>query len=118
MEKTVLDTAIKFGAGRYRQGVGVLEECGGEIARFGKNVLLLAGHRAFAAVKDRLLPSLEAAGVAYTVALHEDYCTYEDAHALADQCAALGCDEVVGVGGGARSWILPWPPPSWPVWGW
>ena len=38
MEKTVLDTAIKFGAGRYRQGVGVLEECGGEIARFGKNV--------------------------------------------------------------------------------
>ena len=100
MEKTVLDTAIKFGAGRYRQGVGVLEECGGEIARFGKNVLLLAGHRAFAAVKDRLLPSLEAAGVAYTVALHEGYCTYEDAHALADQCAALGCDEVVGAGGG------------------
>lgn len=100
MEKTVLDTAIKFGAGRYRQGVGVLEECGGEIARFGKNVLLLAGHRAFAAVKDRLLPSLEAAGVAYTVALHEGYCTYEDARALADQCVALGCDEVVGAGGG------------------
>ena len=39
MEKIVLDTAIKFGAGRYRQGVGILEECGGEVARFGKRPL-------------------------------------------------------------------------------
>ena len=28
MEKIVLDSAIKFGAGRYRQEKGLLEECG------------------------------------------------------------------------------------------
>ncbi len=31
MEKIVPDTAIKFGAGRYRQGVSILEECGGDV---------------------------------------------------------------------------------------
>ena len=34
MEKIILDSAIKFGAGRYRQEKGLLEECGKEIARF------------------------------------------------------------------------------------
>ena len=101
MEKTAkMDAAIKFGAGRYRQGVGILEECGGEVARFGKNVLLLAGPKAFAAVKERLLPSLEQAGVRYTVELYEEHCTHEAARAYADQAVALGCDEIVGVGGG------------------
>ena len=28
MEKIILDSAIKFGAGRYRQEKGLLEECG------------------------------------------------------------------------------------------
>ena len=31
MEKIILDSAIKFGAGRYRQEKGLLEECGKEI---------------------------------------------------------------------------------------
>lgn len=100
MEKSVLDTAIKFGAGRYRQGVGVLEECGDEIARFGKNILLLTGPKAFAAVKDRLLPSLEKAGVAYTVEFYEGFCCHDAAKTYADRCREFGCDEVVGVGGG------------------
>ena len=100
MEKIVLDTAIKFGAGRYRQGVGMLEECGGEIARFGHHAFLVAGPRAFDAVKARLLPSLDAADVAYTVELYSGPCSYEAAREYADKCIAAGCDEVVGVGGG------------------
>lgn len=100
MEKIVLDTAIKFGAGRYRQGAGILEECGGEIARFGGHAFLVAGPRAFDAVKDRLLPSLEAAGVAYTVELYDGQCSYEAAREYADKCIDAGCDEVVGIGGG------------------
>ena len=63
MEKIVLDTAIKFGAGRYRQEDKLLEQCGAEIARFSKKAFLLAGHTAFAVTKDRLLPGIEAAGV-------------------------------------------------------
>ena len=34
MEKIVLDSAIKFGAGRYRQDRNILKECGQEIRRF------------------------------------------------------------------------------------
>ncbi len=100
MERIVLDTAIKFGAGRYRQGVGILEEVGGEVARFGKHVMIVAGPRAFAAVKDRLTASLEKAGVRYEVAIYEGWCSYESAKEYADNCKRLGCDEVVGVGGG------------------
>ncbi len=100
MERIVLDTAIKFGAGRYRQGVGILEECGEEVARFGKHAFLVAGPRAFAAVKERLLPALEKAGVSVTVELYEGQCSYEGAREYADHCIAAGCDEVIGVGGG------------------
>ena len=48
MEKIVLDTAIKFGAGRYRQEQGLLEQCGEEVKRFGKKAYIVAGPRAFA----------------------------------------------------------------------
>ena len=98
MERIVLDTAIKFGAGRYRQGVGILEEVGGEVTRFGKHVMIVAGPRAFAAVKDRLTASLEKAGVRYEVAIYEGWCSYESAKEYADNCKSLGCDEVIGVG--------------------
>lgn len=100
MEKIVLDTAIKFGAGRYRQGLGILEICGEEIRRFGKKAFIVAGPRAFAAVKDRLLPSLGEAGLAYEIEIYTGYCSYEQAKIYADKCKAAGCDEVVGVGGG------------------
>ena len=53
MEKVTLDPAIKFGAGRYRQEKNLLEECGKEISRFGKRAFIIAGNRAWDAVKDR-----------------------------------------------------------------
>ena len=99
-EKIVLDSAIKFGAGRYRQGMDILEQCGEEIARFGKHVMIVAGPRAWAAAKDRLLPSIQAAGLTYVVELYEGTCCYENALLYSAKCNAAGCDEVVGVGGG------------------
>ncbi len=100
MENTRLDKAIKFGAGRYRQGQGVLEDSGEEIRRFGKRAFLVAGNTAFQAVKRRLLQSLETAGVEYVVEIYCGTCSYEAAREYADKCLADGCDEVVGVGGG------------------
>ena len=47
-----LDTAIKFGAGRVRCERGLLPQLGEEIARQGKKVLIVAGPRAWDAVKD------------------------------------------------------------------
>lgn len=100
MEKIVLDTAIKFGAGRYRQGTGILEEAGREIRRFGQKAFVLAGRRAWQAVQPRLEPALAAAGLDYVVEFYAGPCSYEAAAEYAARCKAAGCDEVVGVGGG------------------
>lgn len=55
---------------------------------------------AFAAVKGRLLPSLDLAEVEYVVSVYEDACSYEGADILSKDCIAADCDEVVGIGGG------------------
>lgn len=100
MEKIVLDTAIKFGAGRYRQGPEILEVCGEEIRRFGKKAFVLAGPRAWNAVKERLVPAFEKAELPFVLELYTGPCSYEAAREYARRCQAAGCDEVVGVGGG------------------
>lgn len=97
MNREILDTAIKLGAGRYRQGADVLEHSGEEIARIGKKVFLLEGHRAFAAVQERLLPSLLAAGLQWELMLYQGFCSYEAAKAIAERCKETGCDVLCGV---------------------
>ena len=91
MEKIILDSAIKFGAGRYRQEEHLLEQCGEEIARFSKKAFLLAGNTAFSVTKDRLLPGIEAAGVDYTIELYQGPCSYEAAAELGKKALHLGC---------------------------
>ncbi len=76
-----MDSAVKFGAGRYRQGRGVLEHCGQEIRRFGKKAYIVSGPRAFDAVKDRLLPGLTEAGVEFVAEIYDGVCSYEAAEA-------------------------------------
>ena len=71
-----MDSAVKFGAGRYRQGRGVLEHCGQEIRRFGKKAYIVSGPRAFDAVKDRLLPGLTEAGVGFVAEIYDGVCSY------------------------------------------
>ncbi len=100
MEKIVLDTAIKFGAGRYRQGADILESVGDEIARFGKHIFIVAGKRAFKAVEERLVPSMKAAGLTWELAYYDGPCCYENASLFAEKCTSLDCQEVVGIGGG------------------
>ncbi len=100
MERIVLDTAIKFGAGRYRQEMGLLEQLGEEISRFGKRIFIVAGKRSFDAVKERLVPAIEEAGLEYFVNIYAGMCSYESAAEYGQMCQELHCDEVVGIGGG------------------
>lgn len=100
MEKVILDPAIKFGAGRYRQGKDVLEICGKEIARFGKKPYIIAGQRAWDAVKERLLPGLEEEQLNFVVEIYTGVCSYEAAKEYAKKCTEQECDEIVGIGGG------------------
>lgn len=100
MEKILLDSAIKFGAGRYRQGKDVLEICGEEIRRFGKKAFIIAGQRAWDAVKERIIPGFEEVNLKYVLVLYHGKCSYEAAREYADQVIEQECDEVVGIGGG------------------
>ena len=90
MEKVTLDPAIKFGAGRYRQEKNLLEECGKEISRFGKRAFIIAGNRAWDAVKERMIPGFEKAGLEYELHLYGGKCSYEAAREYAEKCKELG----------------------------
>lgn len=100
MEKVVLDKAIKFGAGRYRQERGLLSSCGEEIARFGTKVFIISGKRAWSAVEDKLVPSLDRAGICYRHEYYDGWCSYESAERFAQIAQNAGAQEIVGVGGG------------------
>ncbi len=97
---TQLDTAIKFGAGRVRCEEGLLEQLGDELKRFGNKMLIVAGPRSWDAVKDRLVPSMEAAGLEWQLEIWTGWCSYEAAEELSAKALEAGCDEIVGVGGG------------------
>ena len=95
-----LDTAIKFGAGRVRCERGLLPQLGEEIARQGKKVLIVAGPRAWDAVKDELFPSMDAAGGEHQLEIYTGWCCFEGANELAEKAKAYGAEEIIGVGGG------------------
>ncbi|OFK23703.1 iron-containing alcohol dehydrogenase family protein [Olsenella sp. HMSC062G07] len=95
-----LDTAIKFGAGRYRQERGLIGSCGEEVARFGTRPLVVTGPNSWAAVGEPLLEDFAAAGLAPKVEVFDGWCSFEAAEDLAKAARAHGADEIVGVGGG------------------
>ncbi len=100
MNTEILDSAIKFGAGRYIQDTDVLEKCGEEIKRFGKKAFVIAGKRAFEAVEEKMIAGFEKANLEYEINIYTGTCSYEAAENFAKKCKELGCDEIVGVGGG------------------
>ena len=107
MEKVILDPAIKFGAGRYRQEEHLLEECGKEIARFGKKPYIIAGKRAWEAVRERLVPGMEEEKLEYVLEIYPGTCSYEAAKEYAEKCIQARCDEIVGIGGGSCAYATP-----------
>ncbi len=96
-----MERAYKFGAGRYHQSRGAAALLGDEARRLGaKNAYIIAGKTAFSVAGDRLVTSLNEAGVAYHLFLYGGQCSVEQANACAEEAQRLGCDLIVGVGGG------------------
>lgn len=95
-----LDTAIKFGAGRYRQEQGLIAQLGEEFARFSKKVFIVAGQRAWDTVADTLESSMREAKVEWVLHIWPGQCSFEAAELLAKEALDAGCTEIVGVGGG------------------
>jgi len=57
-------------------------------------------NRAWDAVADRLVASLNDAGVGFELVNYGGWCSFEAAEELAEKAQRLRVDEIVGVGGG------------------
>lgn len=70
-------------------------------APFGKRILLLGGHRALAAGKERLQKALEGSGLELAdVQVYGEDCTMTNINKWADYAKAVGADMIFGMGGG------------------
>lgn len=76
----------------------VLEESGEYIKKYGKKALIIASKKSLEVSKDRLLPSLDKAGIEYVIHLFTGYPTMEAADKIA--ASYLETDVVIGLGGG------------------
>jgi len=95
-----LDNAYKFGAGRYIQEQGALDQAGTEASRLAKKALVIAGPRALAACEGRVEKSLKDAGVEYLLSVYDGQNTYEKAKEHAAMAQENGCGLIIGIGGG------------------
>ena len=95
-----LDNAYKFGAGRYIQEKGALSETAKEVSRLGRKALVIAGPRALAATEGKVEESLKEACFPYELSVYGGQNTYEKAKEHARMARSLGCDVIVGIGGG------------------
>ena len=95
-----LDNAYKFGAGRYIQEPGALNNTAEEAARLGTKALIIAGERAWAATEGRVEASLNEAGFPFVLSIYGGQNTFARAKEHALQALTCGCNVIIGVGGG------------------
>lgn len=96
----IIDSAYKFGCGRYRQEKGLISKAGEEIKRFGKKAFIIGGKTALSIAEERLCKSLAENGVEYFVQSYSGHCSHTNADKMTELLKAEGCDMVIGVGGG------------------
>lgn len=96
----IIDTAYKFGCGRYRQEKGMLLKSGEEIKRFGKKAFITGDNTALEIAKEKLCKSLEESGVEYFIYEYNGHCSHNGADEAMKMLKNEKCDMVVGVGGG------------------
>ena len=100
LEEIKLDNAYKFGAGRYIQQRQALETVAEEAGRLKKKPFIIAGPRAWEATEGRIERTLKEAGMDFELSVYPGQNTYEKAKEHAAKAIELGCDVIIGVGGG------------------
>lgn len=97
----VVETAFRFGCGRYIQEPGALARAGAEAVRLGAHhALMIGGKTALSLAGDALRKSLLAAGVAETTVEYPGFCNREKAAEYTALAAREGWDLILAVGGG------------------
>ena len=85
---------------KYLQGRNLLREAGAHIGKVGKKPVLLWDARVKSLLGDRVLPSLQAAGLAAVDVAFRGDSTKAEAARVAQIAREQGADMIVGVGGG------------------
>jgi glycerol dehydrogenase len=84
----------------YVQGRNLLREAGVHLVKVGKKPLLLWDARVKGLLSDRLLPSIQAAGLAFVDVEFRGDSTKPEAARVAKLAREKGADMIVGIGGG------------------
>ena len=95
-----VESAFKFGCGRYRQEEHLLERCAEEVVRLGHSPLLVCTDISAGIALDKIRDSLTGSGIPLRVLKHNGYCDVEAAKNYIEQGIADGCDIILGCGGG------------------
>ena len=94
------EESFRLGAGRYIQGCGVISGLGEECIRLGvKHPVILGGETALSITRNRILASLEKAGIDYDQHIYRGVCSDNGVDAI-KALLSKDADSVIGVGGG------------------
>lgn len=95
-----MEESFRFGAGRYLQDMQLLERCGEEILRFGTRAFVITGEKSWAAVSNRLVPSLTQSNIAWNIHIFNEYPNSAATEAYQVEAAQFQADVIIGIGGG------------------
>lgn len=108
MEKNILEgisieeylNIVKAGPGQYIFREHVLEDSGKIIKKLGNKAYISAGNKAWNAIADRFVPSIEGVGIQYELNMFLGESTEKNMQDLIDGAKEFGADFIIGVGGG------------------
>ena len=97
----IVETAFRFGSGRYIQESGACSLLAEELLRLGcRAPFIIGGKTALSLTLGSLSASLEAAKLSYQMRYYTGFCCVETCEALMSEPEFAACDCIVGVGGG------------------
>lgn len=96
----IYEDSFRIGCGRYIQAPNAILRCGEEIARLGRFPLIVGDDTTLSLTRALLEKGLVGHCEGWEIAVHNGSCCDEAAHDLSARAQALGCDVIVGVGGG------------------
>ena len=91
---------ILISPGKYVQGAGELKKIGSYAATYGKKALVLISAGGKKRSGEMVCASFAEAGIAMEFAIHSGECSKTEIKRLQGIMTELGCDMVVGIGGG------------------
>ena len=91
---------IKTAPMQYVNKVGILQESGKYISRWGKRALISGGNKALSAIESQLCESLDSNGINWSKHIFIGECCNENIEIIIKKARDMEADIIIGVGGG------------------